>query len=318
MSSDSRFRLTRRDFLKLAGALAGTGLMVACQQDENVAAFSGERWAFCLHDYQLQDVWDFDHIYRTYPKEKAVPETVTTFRKDKFVPLTPEWQWFWYRNLIYCAFGHFDESKLSKRETEDMHAAWWGLIKGSRVVTNRHGRETHWEVITGRSKNVGKEYIAHDGLLAGGNIIKITGDVLRKGGQVLYPFESLDGSKPPPDINEVNVETRPDLLHRATISHFEQLEDGSFRVDPFPQLEGYNAHTLILNISTDQNYVPANRIVFLEDICKPPNPYNPAREMNYANNKDFLLSDDPVCAVETPFINRDGVEVDTGGPVEGP
>jgi hypothetical protein len=265
----------------LSGALAGAGLLAACRQDEDFSLHPGERWAFCLHDYQLEGVWGHDHKYRSFPKKLAVPETITTFRKDKFVPLTPEWQWFWYRNPIYCAFGHFDETKLSKKETREMHEAWLWLIKGSEMVTNRHGPETHREVITGKDRNAGSDYIAHDGLLAGGNIVKITGEVVRKGGQVLVPYESLDGNQPPPDINEVNVETRPDLLHRATICHFEQLDNGTFRVDPFPHLEAYNAHTVILNISTSQNYVPANRIAFL-DRYETPNPYNPAREMNFA------------------------------------
>jgi hypothetical protein len=79
----------------------------------------------------------------------------------------------------------------------------------------------------------------------------------------------------------VNVETRPDLLQRATIAHFEEFEDGTFRVDPFPQLEKYNAHTVILNISRKQNHVPANRIRLL-DRYETPNPYNPPREMNFA------------------------------------
>jgi hypothetical protein len=273
--------LTRRDFLKLTATLAGASLLAACRPEEELAAFPAGQWALCLHDYQLEGVFDHDYKYRTYPKKKAVPETVTTFRKDKFVPLSPEWQWFWYRNLIYCAFGHFDETQLTKAETEDMHKAWLWLTKGTEMVTNRHGPETHWEVITGQSKNEGKEYIAHDGLLAGGNIIKVNGEKIRKGGQTLYPFESLDGSQPPPDINEVNVETRPDLFHRATICHFEQLADGTYKVDPFPQLEEYNAHTVLLNISTAQNYVPANRILFL-DSYETPNPYNPEREMNFA------------------------------------
>lgn len=272
---------TRRDFLKLTATLAGASLLAACGKEEPLAALSAGRWAFCLHDYQLEGVFDHDFAYRNYPRKVAVPQTVTTFRKDKFVPLTPEWQWFWYRNLIYCAFGHFDETKLSRKETEDMHKAWLWLTKGTEMATNRHGPETHWEVITGQSENEGKEYIAHDGLLAGGNIIRVTGEKIRKGGQTLYPFESMDGSGPPPDINEVNVETRPDLLHRATICRFEQLPDGTFQVDPFPQLEEYNAHTVILNISTAQNYVPANRIMFL-DGYETPNPYNPPREMNFA------------------------------------
>jgi hypothetical protein len=239
------------------------------------------QWAFCLHDFQLEGVFKHDHKYRNFPKERPVPETVTTFRKEKFVPLNDDWQWFWYRNLIYCAFGHFDETKLTEEETKDMHKAWLWLTKGTEMVTNRHGPETHWEVITGQSKNVGLDFIAHDGLLAGGNMIKITGEKIRKGGQVLYPFESLDGSKPPPDINEVNVATRPDLLQRATICHFEQFTDRTFRVDPFPQLEKYNAHAVFLNISTEQNFVPANRIVFLNG-DETPNPYNPKRVMNFA------------------------------------
>jgi hypothetical protein len=149
------------------------------------------------------------------------------------------------------------------------------------VVTNRHGPETNWEVITGKSENVGQDFIAHDGLLAGGNIIKITGDKIRKGGQWLYPFESLDGSQPPPDIDEVNVETRPDLFQRATICHFKQLADDTYQVDPFPQLEKFNAHTVFLSISTEQNYVPVNRVMLLDGFVKQ-NPYNPEKEMNFA------------------------------------
>ena len=282
MSKDTRFQFTRRDFLKWSGALAGGYLLAACQQVGTIGVLPEGQWALCLHDYQLEGVWEHDRRYRTYPKKKARPETVTTFRKDKFVPLSPEWQWFWYRNLIYCAFGHFDETRLNKRQTEDMHDAWLWLIKGTEMVTNRHGPETHWEVITGKSKKVGHDYIAHDGLLAGGNLIKITGEQIRRGGQTLYPFESLDGSQPPPDINEVNVETRPDLLQRATISHFEELADGTYRVDPFPQLAKYKAHTVFLNISIGQNYVPADRIMFLGR-SEAPNPYNPERVMNFAS-----------------------------------
>jgi hypothetical protein len=98
----------------------------------------------------------------------------------------------------------------------------------------------------------------------------------------VYPFESLDASKPPPDLNEVNVKTRPDLLQRATISHFEKLADSTYRVDPFPQLEKYNAHTVFLNISIGQNYVPADRIMYLGR-SEAPNPYNPERVMNFAS-----------------------------------
>ena len=269
MSDSSRFSLTRRDFLKLTGTLAGTSLLAGCGLTETVGARPGEQWAFCLHDYQLEGVWEYDHKHRSYPLKKAVPETVTTTLKQKYVSLTPEWQWYWYRNLIYCAFGHFDETRLNREQTEDMHKAWLWLIKGTEMVTNRCGPETHWEVITGTNKHKGGDYICHDGLLAGGNIVKITGEVTRKAGQVVYPFESLNGSRPPPDINEVNVETRPDLFHRATIAHYEQFDDSTSRVDPFPQLEKYNAHTVILNISEGQNYVPADRIMLLDSYERP-------------------------------------------------
>lgn len=278
MKKTSDLDISRRDFLNLTSTVVGAYFLSGCQLPETMNG----QWAFCLHDYQLEGVWEHDYKYRTFPLKKPKPETVTTYLKDKFVPLTPDWQWFWYRNLIYCAFGHFDETKLNKEQTDDMHKAWLWMTKGTEMVTNRHGPETHWEVITGESKNKGGEYIAHDGLLAGGNIIKITGEITNKGGQRLYPFESMDGTKPPPDINDVNVKTRPDLFHRATISHFEQFEDGTSRVDPFPQLEKFNAHTVLLNISIDQNYVPTNRVKLLNSY-EIPNPYNPERKMNFAS-----------------------------------
>jgi hypothetical protein len=277
MTDDPQFHLNRRDFLKWTGTLAGAGLLAACQRwPANI------QLAFCLHDYQLEGVWNHDKVHRAHPLKKAKPETVTTYRKDEFVELTPDWQWFWYRNLIYCAFGHFDETRLDREQTENMHKAWLWLIKGTEMVTNRHGPQTHWEVITGTGHNTGKGYIAHDGLLGGGNIIRITGPEIRLGGQSMYPFESLDGSRPPPGLEVVNAKTRPDLLQRATISHYELFEDGTTRVDPFPHLEKYNAHTVFLNISIGQNYVPTNRVALLDGYRRP-NPYNPERTMAYGN-----------------------------------
>ncbi|MDK1082344.1 MAG: twin-arginine translocation signal domain-containing protein, partial [Anaerolineae bacterium] len=95
MATNFLSNLNRRDFLKLSGTLAGGYLLAACQENGMLAGLLNDQWAFCLHDYQLTGVWDHDRKYRTHPKKKAKPETVTTFLKDKFVELTPNWQWFW-------------------------------------------------------------------------------------------------------------------------------------------------------------------------------------------------------------------------------
>jgi len=57
---------------------------------------------------------------------------------------------------------------------------------------------------------------------------------------------------------------------------------GTSRVDPFPHLEKYNAHTVFPNISIGQNCVPVNRVELLNGY-ETPNPYRPEGTMNFAS-----------------------------------
>jgi hypothetical protein len=122
-------------------------------------------------------------------------------------------------------------------------------------------------------------------LLMGGNIARrLEEHVFRPNAKFgeAYKVETLDASKPPPDVEEV-FWTMPWLWSKATVARYAFPEDGIVGLDspwqhviPFPQLEAWNAHVPLLNISYGGwNYVQRAR-------CQDwkyswvPNAYNPA------------------------------------------
>lgn len=237
-------------------------------------------WA--MHDYELKpSVWtddtNRDNRPRTWPQKKSVPETVTRYEKATFIPVREDWAWYWFRNLIWCGFGHFDEERLSTAELLMMQQMWLSLTKGTRVITNDHGWDQgYWDPIT--NVNYGGEAFKIDQLFMGGNYCRKLGEPVRRVGEWFYPIETLDMSENPPDITQVNAQTRPDLFPRATIIMHIQLENGTFQVDPFPQMAWRNGHSVVMSVSMGGvGYIPANRVRLLSGAI--PNPYNPARTL---------------------------------------
>lgn len=264
--------------------IGDTRFVLAPEQEPSIPPEWELLWG--LHDYQLRpSVWtdedkNRDNRPRTWPQQKSVPETITRYEKASFIPVKPAWAWYWFRNLIYCGFGHFDEAKLIKAELDAVKASWISLIKGTRVITNDHGWDQgYWDPIT--NLNSGNEPFRIDQLFMGGNWCRKLGEPVRKAGQMFYPFETLDMSKAPPDIHEVNMVTRPDLFPRATIITYHQLADGTFRVDPFPQMEWKNGHSVLMSVSLGGiGHIPVNRVAALSGSI--PNPYNPPRSLAWS------------------------------------
>lgn len=243
------------------------------------------------HDFQIGDWWSDDEKNRTgrnrsYPQQVGKPETVATYFKEDRVELTPEWQWFHFRQMIFACFGHFDEKLLTKEERKAMNAAWASTMAGNRVITNNKGPDNGYQDVI-QGINLGAEGIGYMSLGMGGNVIELVDEnIYRKGvmGDCLR-FKTLDGSKPPPDPEEVNFLTYPQYFSRATICRYYEhsplldgLENPYQHVIMFDQFDTWNAHTILLNISKyGENYVPVQR-------CLPwnsdeiPNPYNPNLE----------------------------------------
>jgi hypothetical protein len=171
---------------------------------------------------------------------------------SKYCSLTEEWQWFWFRQLVYCYtnFYHWDENRLSKTELDILKGKWRSLTKSIEEFTNFKGTNENKDYIT---PNHLSGIAGQEPLICTGAIVKILGAAKRLSGEYKTPIETLDGTKSPPDISKVNRKKTPHLIFAATNNPADKsnpkdwkairLPDGRYRVDPFPQLQSFGKDT---------------------------------------------------------------------------
>lgn len=261
-------------------------------------------WGYLPHDFELADLlgrpsyWtlksgsvNHDDRNRQYPgTNQGAPETVVTYKKGSFVTMTPAWQSFLYSQMTYACFGFFERERIPAADRKVHENAWGSAIQGNRVMTNKFGPDhnnkdnTIFYRDTIRNLYAGNGYWKHDCLLFGGGIVRILdARPVNKGTLgACYAIETLDWSAGPPDPQDVNFMTRPDLVTIATNIAPYAAHNTWQRVDPFPQFLNWNAHTVFLNISdTGVNWVPTSRCYMsIFPMSVRPNPYSPARELS--------------------------------------
>lgn len=179
----------------------------------------------------------------------GMPETQPLYYVD-FSPMTEQWQWFWFRQMIYLFtnFVHWDEKRLPKAELDRLKAEWRSLTHGKKAFNNNHGTNEAQadgsdggiDYISGRH-NAGRQ-AKQASLITCGNVVRVLGSRTAKG----VPIETLDGLKPPPPIEKVNRLTTPWLIFAATNVPADKSDpknwkpiytaSGRIRVDPFPNL----------------------------------------------------------------------------------
>lgn len=125
---------------------------------------------------------------------------------------------------------------------------------------------------------MGADPMDQETITTAGNIVELLSDKTRKAGRDVYKVRTLDGTKPPPNIAQVNPYTEPWLFVKATISRREdyiskakgwRYED---KVIAFPQLDGPDCIASFIG-KGPENYIDANRISILPDSAVVPNPY---------------------------------------------
>lgn len=164
---------------------------------------------------------------------------------SQYCDLTEDWQWFWFRQLIhsFTGFAHWDEDRLSRAVLDMLKGKWKSLTKATEAFTNFRGTNNNRDHIN----NNGLDGVAgQEPLDCCGNIIKVLSGPYRLGGKTLMKVETLDGNRPPPPIEKINRLTAPHVIKCATnVAAWKDarnnrfpfvLPDGSYRVDPFPQL----------------------------------------------------------------------------------
>lgn len=200
-------------------------------------------FSYILHDYEAND-----GLVRI-----GMPEVLSMYL-NKYTELTSDWQWFWFKQMVhaYTGYAHWDLAELSKTELVSLKAKWRSLTKKSEAFTNFKGTDIFRDYV---SPNNLSGLPGQEPLVCCGNIVKILGPSVRLTGAPFIPVETLDGTKPPPDISKVNRLTRPDLIPLATNVaaikpldsegrpvrdsskwRLDFLSDGTWRVNPFPQL----------------------------------------------------------------------------------
>lgn len=221
-------------------------------------------WGFLKHDFQLGDYWGADKAGKTRwaPRTHGDPETVKTWFKEDRVSLTPAWQDFHKLMFTLAAFG---EAKMSLFPL--VQAAFERTMGPTVVITNKVGFP--------------EGYMP---LCMGGNTVRLLNDKEYRPNEHFgrsYKIETLNGSKAPPDVEEV-FWTKPWLWSKATVARYAFSSDNIqglaspwHHVIPFPKMDTWNAHVPLLNISNvGWNYVQTARVAIWKHTVLP-NPYNP-------------------------------------------
>jgi len=228
-------------------------------------------WAFFAHDYQIGHYWDDkdppknrDGYNRSYTLKQGKPETVTTVEKEDRVKLSLEWRKFHREMFTLAAFGVADMALFAPLELY-----FEFVMADNRVITNH----AIW-------------YEGYMPLAMGGNIGRVIGEARPNDwfGDA-WQIETLDASKPPPDVTDVFY-NRPWLWSKATVTRYAYPEDGILglgnpwqHVTPFSHVSyNYNAHVPLLLISNGgMVHVQKTRCKIITDGIIP-NPYNPPME----------------------------------------
>jgi len=191
----------------------GTCKRVPYPQDTITVPSSG-KFARVAHDWERPN-------WGEKPRSlKERPETVPMMMKPASLPLTKEWQKFWWKFIINQSYSTLTGGQY--------HTAW-GDITAERKAFIFHGiTHGYTDYITGVNLS-NNDPMKQKGLLMGGSLVK------RKYGGVI---EALDLSQPPPTVQWLLQ--RPWLWGWATVIEGRNKNtDGTWPVSKWPQLKPF-------------------------------------------------------------------------------
>jgi len=171
--------------------------------------------------------------FRKNPPESALPETVILWgeRPTDFVPLSSEWQFWWFELLNVASEG--------TKTYDELITAWTSLTAQGRAFTDFHSREWikdngqgYEDYVLGVWPNSPNGPMQHKSLTCGGNIVRKIGTQ-----DEYYVIEALNLSQAPPDPRAAIQ--KPWLVHWATQCTVLRLADGRWTMLDFPQLRPY-------------------------------------------------------------------------------
>jgi len=194
----------------------------------------------------------------------GLPATCKLFYSDR-VLLTWPLQEYWFALLVRSAAGTMSLDLLKKR--------WAQLTDDHLAFTNGKGSQTCADYINGT--NLTAEPMGFETIVTSGNVVEIIGEPVQKVGTLWYPVRALTPNEVT-TADLLNHETRPEVVFHATVIRREPLEDGTRRVNSFPQLNGIPVPVPLFS-KVQTNLIELTRVKLLPRGAPFPSPYNPPR-----------------------------------------
>ena len=238
-----------------------SGVLTRFRKAPAVPDEPGVRYARVKHDYEVFGVSRPE--YNGAPKSVwGLPETV---KCGDFVPLSKEWQFYWYYLLRKAA-----PPDLSEQDVIDLFGY---ITRRNAFKTNQHACENGYaNYVTGC--NVGAKPMRTEVILTGGAYLKILDypNIHSTQGRPSYLFATLNVNNPPPNPAEWDGAAQTPFIYLATTSVRQALSDGTRQVIP---LLGY-FDIPVPNVSAaDYALIRKDRVDILPAGSPPPRPYNP-------------------------------------------
>jgi hypothetical protein len=221
----------------------------------------GVRYARVKHDYEVYGV--------SRPEYKDAPQRVwglpETIKCADFIPLSKDWQFYWYSLLRKAA-----PPDMSEQDVIDLFGT---ITRRNAFKTNKHAcQDGYANYVTGC--NVGAKPIQTEVIVTGGAYLKILDypNIHSSRGVPSYLFATLNIRNPPPDPLDWDATEQTPYIYFATTSGREALTDGTRPV--IPLLGGCDIP--VPNVADgDYALIRTDRIEILPSGAPPPRPYNP-------------------------------------------
>jgi hypothetical protein len=187
--------------------------------------------------------------------DRGYPQMVP-FNPRVGTPLTEKWQWFLINQQIYLVYGisNFDAlvedpkynwRRLTKDQRDNFTQWFNSMYDDHRFWTNGAGVNNCRNYITG--ERMDKPLPKAWEVACAVNTIELTSTKrIAKQDTEWYELKTLDGSKDPPPLSEVNFQKTPQYIHTAVTWVYNSINK-TFRTDDFPQMSnafGFNRHSL--------------------------------------------------------------------------
>ncbi len=203
---------------------------------------------------------------------------VIKFANGERIKLEAPLEWLWF-NMFRFRLAPYGLSY------DDEVKEWLDLTNGAKAFTNKDGSDERHSFVAGTNPTA--EPMLKEGVdCPGGQIYRVAGPNVNKGGVPHVPFYCLDVTAPLPTAEALHPVKW--LVHEAQVCRPEQItppppNKGTFRVNPFPfdaivplwtsigdtaVVDGFNCRV---------NFVDATRVRLMADNEIAPNPFVPPR-----------------------------------------